>query len=96
MTLLVMLASLVVWFWLVGRLLDASAPAEAPSPAEGPGDAQLPTTPRRAPLLISLRRAVPSVRQDCPPWPLTEDELIEFGRELESSDDVVAELVASQ
>ena len=53
----------------------------------------MPTVPPRPPAW-RLRRAVrPSVRDGADSWPLTEDDLIAFGLELEASQDVVAELV---
>jgi hypothetical protein len=97
MALLVMLVTCAVWVWLVDRLLHADPASGQHARAVDAADAPLSTAPaRRFPRPEPpRRRAVPSVRQECPSWPLGEDEVIDFGRALECSDDVVAKLIAS-
>jgi hypothetical protein len=101
--LVVILVVLVLWAWWVTR----PRPGLAPMPTQRTGPAApeasglrvlppvpaIPTVPPRPPAWRLPGGLRPSARDGADSWPLTEDDLIAFGLELEAADDVVAELV---
>lgn len=93
MTALLVMPVLLLWAWWMTRPWH-EPPAR---PTGAPADAGADRLVLQAPVHELRPAAVrPPLRHGSPVLPLTEDDLIEFGRQLESSDAVLGELLDSR